>query len=62
MKSSFHSKRKTYFRLLLIILLLAVGVFSFFQVSMFFTQQKITDQNLILAKQNEELAGYQNLS
>jgi len=62
MKSGFHSKRKTYFRLLLILLLLAIGVFVFFKGSMFFTNQKITDQQIVLDKQKTELAGYETLT
>jgi len=62
MKSGFHSRRKTYFRLLLILLLIAIGEFIFFKGSMFFTNQKITDQQLVLDKQNTELAGYGTLT
>lgn len=62
MQSSFHSRRKTYFRLLLVLLLLAIGGFVFLQVNMFFTKQKIADQQLVLDKQVLELAWYETLT
>jgi len=62
MQSSFHSRRKTYFRLLLILLLLALWGFVFFKGSMFFTNQKITDQKIILDQQKQELAWYETLT
>jgi len=61
MKKRFHSRRKAYFRLLLFVLLLGVGLFAFLQVSMFMTKQTTADQQLVLDQQNQELSDYQNL-
>lgn len=60
--TAFHSKRRNYFRILLVILFLSIGGFGFFQVSMFLSKQTIADQQVILDGQNKELAMYQNLT
>ena len=52
----FHSRRKAYFRILLIIFILSLWLLWFFLWSMFLTNKEIAKQQLLINKQNEELA------
>lgn len=55
---TFHSRRKTYFKILWLLFLLGLWLYIFLQANMFFTKQKIADQQIILDSQNEELAWF----
>lgn len=60
--SRFHSRRKIYFQVLLVIFVLSLIVFGYFKVDIFLTNQKITDQRALLEQQTQELDAYKVLT
>jgi len=57
----FHSHRKKYFQILLILLGLAVAGYLYLQGSMFWMNQQITDKKAVIAQQSTELDAYKQL-
>lgn len=58
----FHSRRKTYFQLLLVILVLSLVAFGYLKVDMFLTKQKITDKRVVVEEQTQQLESYKLLT
>jgi len=61
-KRKFHSRRKTYFQVLLVILGLFLVAFVYLKVDMFLTNQKITDKGVVLQEQTQQLESYKLLT
>lgn len=57
-----HSRWKTYFQILLIILALFLLVFSYLKIDIFFMNQKIADKRDVLSKQTVQLESYKLLT
>lgn len=60
--SRFHSRRKIYFQVLLVILGLSLAAFGYFKVDMFLMNQKITDKRVTLEGQTKQLESYKLLT
>lgn len=58
MDNQFHSRREYIFRFLWVIFMLVIVWYIFFQVSTYITNQKTLNNQMILNKQNIELAKY----
>ncbi len=58
MDSQFHSRREYIFKFLWIVFILVIVWFIFFKLSIYITNQKILNNQIILNKQNIELEKY----
>ncbi len=54
----FHSRRKTYFQVLLIIFGLSLAAFGYVKVDMFLINQNITDKRIVVEDQWKQLESY----
>lgn len=59
---AFHSRWKTYFQVLLIVLGLFLVAFAYLKVDMFLMNQEITDKHAVLSGQTAELESYKLLT
>lgn len=57
----FHSRRKVYFQLLLIIFGLSLAAFAYLKVDIFLMNQNITDKRTTVEEQTKELDAYKSL-
>ena len=58
----FHSRRKIYFQVLLVIFGLSLVAFGYIKVDMFLTNQTIADKRVVLSWQTAQLQSYKSLT